>query len=521
MTLEKSTPFWGTYRDGIRDFFSEQHNARLLGFSLYWAWLLSSAILFSEGTFVGGLMAGLPLSVGMYLARGLALIVVVVLSRKRSAKQIIYLAEKVGASAGPIGFAFLLIASGVDGPIKLVCMLASWVLMGIADGLLVVAWLCVYRSTDLHSAIYAFFCSMLLAVGLMVLVGYVAMPLDTILVLLMPVGCAWGLHRVKDLPKEMPDGKDECVQEDLLTASASSVSTPSASSAPKSLKGLYGAIAVSGIVFGGMQVIIYNYNNTAIPFTLRCLGICFGSVLALLLSVLPESTRGVIIYRFALPLMACGLLLVPLAGDDLFFSAVLVNTGFFLFDFISICMLLRATVLYQLSTPSVMAWGRCANALGIFFGWIAGHLLASAFNFGLADISAWSSILLLAIIMACGSLLSTPGADGELMVPIAEASVLDVVEDAVVPHAQQSQPGRWSRQCDLVASKYGLSPREQEVLKLLSRGRDAEYIAALFVISPHTAKTHIHNVYKKLDIHSQQDLISMVEDAADELVGKE
>lgn len=31
-------------------------------------------------------------------------------------------------------------------------------------------------------------------------------------------------------------------------------------------------------------------------------------------------------------------------------------------------------------------------------------------------------------------------------------------------------------------------------------------------ISPHTVKSHIYNIYRKLDIHSQQKLMSFVEE---------
>ena len=47
---------------------------------------------------------------------------------------------------------------------------------------------------------------------------------------------------------------------------------------------------------------------------------------------------------------------------------------------------------------------------------------------------------------------------------------------------------------------------------MLVRGRNAQYIADKFFISNSTAKAHIHNIYQKLDIHSQQELINLVED---------
>jgi DNA-binding CsgD family transcriptional regulator len=62
-----------------------------------------------------------------------------------------------------------------------------------------------------------------------------------------------------------------------------------------------------------------------------------------------------------------------------------------------------------------------------------------------------------------------------------------------------------------VASTYQLSQREFEVFALLAKGRNAEYIQNELVISRHTAKTHIANIYRKLDVHSAQEVLDRIE----------
>ncbi|WP_418256191.1 response regulator transcription factor, partial [Gordonibacter urolithinfaciens] len=62
-----------------------------------------------------------------------------------------------------------------------------------------------------------------------------------------------------------------------------------------------------------------------------------------------------------------------------------------------------------------------------------------------------------------------------------------------------------------------LSRRETEVMFLLAKGHNAAYIQDKLCISKSTAKTHISHIYRKLDIHNQQELLSMVEEARDEL----
>jgi two-component system nitrate/nitrite response regulator NarL len=45
-----------------------------------------------------------------------------------------------------------------------------------------------------------------------------------------------------------------------------------------------------------------------------------------------------------------------------------------------------------------------------------------------------------------------------------------------------------------------LTPREQEVLKLISEGRSAPEIAARLYIEPSTVKSHLQNIYEKLGV---------------------
>lgn len=65
--------------------------------------------------------------------------------------------------------------------------------------------------------------------------------------------------------------------------------------------------------------------------------------------------------------------------------------------------------------------------------------------------------------------------------------------------------------CAVVARIYGLSPRETEVLTLLARGRNAAHIADELYISRNTVGTHRRNIYRKLGVHDQQELLSLVE----------
>lgn len=62
-----------------------------------------------------------------------------------------------------------------------------------------------------------------------------------------------------------------------------------------------------------------------------------------------------------------------------------------------------------------------------------------------------------------------------------------------------------------VVEEYGLTKRQAEVMSYLVKGRNAEFIAKEFFITHSTAKTHISTIYQKTGVHSQQDLMNLVE----------
>lgn len=65
--------------------------------------------------------------------------------------------------------------------------------------------------------------------------------------------------------------------------------------------------------------------------------------------------------------------------------------------------------------------------------------------------------------------------------------------------------------CRDLAARYVLSDRELDVLFLLARGHSLARIQEELFISEGTAATHRRHVYKKLEVHSKQELIELVE----------
>ncbi len=54
-----------------------------------------------------------------------------------------------------------------------------------------------------------------------------------------------------------------------------------------------------------------------------------------------------------------------------------------------------------------------------------------------------------------------------------------------------------------------LSSRELEIVRLLLQGRRVSHIAKQLFLSPNTVRSHLKSVFRKLDVHSQGELIEL------------
>ena len=57
------------------------------------------------------------------------------------------------------------------------------------------------------------------------------------------------------------------------------------------------------------------------------------------------------------------------------------------------------------------------------------------------------------------------------------------------------------------ADRHALTPRERDVLALVLEGKDNQNIASTLTLSLGTVKTHVHNIYRKANVSSRQQLL--------------
>lgn len=71
------------------------------------------------------------------------------------------------------------------------------------------------------------------------------------------------------------------------------------------------------------------------------------------------------------------------------------------------------------------------------------------------------------------------------------------------------QPFR--ERCEHVAADYDLTPREQEIMALVAKGRSTPRIQEALGLTAGTVNTHLAHLYRKLDVHDKQELIDLLE----------
>lgn len=209
------------------------------------------------------------------------------------------------------------------------------------------------------------------------------------------------------------------------------------------------------------------------------------------------------------------LTLINLGQQERFACCVLLCFGFTSFDVLSMYRLGRVVNDNKLPFGQYFAFGRLANSTGMLLGW--GIVFFSIEqNGGMPDNLPLQYGMLVAF-----SLLVIYFAIAARLEPKIDVELNDQEEpgapeskDKHKDPSEDSDAGRWRNAVHSICVRCQLSPRETDVFILLCRGRDTGYICDSLFISASTVKTHSYHIYQKLGVHSQQELITMVEEEA-------
>lgn len=81
------------------------------------------------------------------------------------------------------------------------------------------------------------------------------------------------------------------------------------------------------------------------------------------------------------------------------------------------------------------------------------------------------------------------------------------------PNETKAQAESPLRTCPKLVEGARISPREMDVLELVMKARTASRIADELFVSENTVKAHMKSIYAKLDVHSRQELLDVIDEA--------
>jgi DNA-binding CsgD family transcriptional regulator len=267
-------------------------------------------------------------------------------------------------------------------------------------------------------------------------------------------------------------------------------------------------------------------NQVFVAFRIALFGV---AITGLLLSYFARNAQRlkffVFAYRLILPITAIGFLMISLLGiEEGAISIVFVMIGFTVFDILTLLVLSNASDRLNFSPYQVFGYGRFVHFLGLFIGTVLVQFISGSSN--LSTFFAPISLIMVLLLILASTLVLTENeffsqdffsfdTQGDFVGAGAGAGAgarAGGEQDGASQDADTEQNrAHWKARCEAVAKEYELSPREEEILVLLAKGRDTLYIQNKLVISNHTVRSHVYHLYQKLEVHSRQELLDVIE----------
>lgn len=242
--------------------------------------------------------------------------------------------------------------------------------------------------------------------------------------------------------------------------------------------GLYACVASSGFSIGQEAI-----TSAA----------AYGATLLLLVAatVYLRIDFNRLIYQIGFLMMALGLLFTACMPQANALGVAVQRIGFF-FVFVMLGAL-GSHLIKDRGLPAI--WIAACPGLCLYAGIVGGIVVGALIK--AADMDAASLNLTLSVV-ASGILI------GALLL-----SSSDNMRHGwgMVRPSEEGEGERLTEQiCRHVQNEYGLSPREGDTLRLLAEGKRRKQIAEILFVSEETVKTHIAGIYRKVGVHSINEL---------------
>ncbi len=442
-----------------------------LGIGFYWAWIYSLFFRTSLAANLGSPSADLQIKTVLSLLGALAVFAVFffafrVIKPKRLGP--ILFASGFIASLGT-----LLTTATLD---NFVIFISGSLATGFGTGFLLVYWGKLYGSIDAKRASVRIALSLLIAIVTCLVTANLETIATTAVVSALPLLSALLLYCANTTAARHAEGAEPCFAHFPF----------------KLMVGLFAC----GLSFGFIMNLVLLTSGT-VTYAMSAILVA-DAIVTLIIAVMTVAARQGINFRNAywviLPLMGLGFLLLPLfSSTERLIAFFFARLGYSLFDVLIWIRLSSVSSESGSDTTHIF----CGFRLGLDGGVILGNILGiMLYDFAFQHLSIISAVLVFLLIVI-------------LTITFNQK---DIETSWGLLKGSQDVLPRWKRACQNIADRHQLTKRETEIMILTAQGRSVSYIAECLVISTSTVQSHSKNLYRKLDIHSRQELITLIED---------
>ena len=219
-----------------------------------------------------------------------------------------------------------------------------------------------------------------------------------------------------------------------------------------------------------------------------------------------EATRVDCLHVSALLIVAVGFMLVLMNDPRVSqLASALLMMGYMCFQILVWLALSSAAQRNTAEAIPTICWGSAVCYAGIVVG-VALYLVPNDFLAPLLGGDSLLQDLLIVAVLAGLVLFSVLTRRGFVF----DSAIAGIEPDASAPQVEVRYIDELNDRCDRAVARWALTAREASVMALLARGNASSRIQEELGISYNTVKYHVKNVYAKLGVHSQQELIDLI-----------
>lgn len=255
-------------------------------------------------------------------------------------------------------------------------------------------------------------------------------------------------------------------------------------------------IGMLSIAEGLAQTLLMDYNPIILDGAYAWMSFVAILVATVLLGVSLFSSKSLNFtsaYRTTAATLGLAFLFVPIVSHGSLFADLISLLSYNVLTIILWIMIVRIVTRYSLPTQFVLGLGLGVYCAGMLVGQFFGAIYASFF---VVTAKGLSTVTLICVCLVFF---------GYLFLFNEEAM------DKLLNERDQQGPKRFVQRCDEVSKAYKLSPREEEIMILVVKGRSNPRIQETLGLTAGTVNSHLSHLYRKLGVHDKQSLIDIIE----------